>query len=99
MRYSLFIFNLLFFTVQFHTAQDTLLFQGQLSGWLNYNARADLPVHGGIHYIPALNYKINMKQDRLIDFKGSVNINGTTGIHPFDSIKADGSIPATEVYK
>jgi hypothetical protein len=98
MRYFLFIFILLFFIVEFHTAQDTLLFQGQLSGWLNYNARADLPVHGGIRYIPALNYKINMKQDRLIDFEGSVNIYGTTGIHPFDSIKADGGIKPYRIW-
>jgi hypothetical protein len=98
MRYFLVIFILLFIIVQFHTAQDTLLFQGQLSGWLNYNARADFPVYGGIRYIPALNYNINTRQDRLIDFEGSVNIYGTTGIHPFDSIDADGGIKPYRIW-
>jgi hypothetical protein len=92
MRYFLVILILPFVAVQFHTAQDTLLFQGQLSGWLNYNAETDLPVHAGLRYIPVLNYRLKQKMERLIDFETSVNINGTTGIHLFDTAFADGNI-------
>jgi len=73
-------------------AQDSLVFQGQLSGWANFNGRNDLPVYTGARYIPGLNYRIEGKSDNLFDFEASVNVNGTFGINPFDSSFVDGKI-------
>ena len=72
--------------------QDTLLFKGQLSGWLNLNPDTDFPVYGGLRYIPALNYQIKQKNEKLIDFEVSANINGSAGFHSFDSVRTEGNI-------
>jgi hypothetical protein len=74
------------------TAQDSLTFKGQLSAWALYNGGLDLPVYMGGRYIPQLNYEIQLKDDRLIDFEASANINGNFGFHPFDTISSDGTI-------
>ncbi len=69
------------------SAQDSLTFKGQLSAWTLYNGSLDLPVYMGGRYIPQLNYEIKLKNDQLIDFEASANINGNFGFHPFDTIK------------
>ena len=68
-----------------NVVEDTLLFQGQLSGWVHYNDNNALPVYTGVRYIPQLNYQIKMPKERMIDFEASANILGTAGMHPFDS--------------
>jgi hypothetical protein len=73
-------------------AQDSLMFKGQLSAWALYNGGLDLPVWTGGRYIPQLNYEINLRNDQLIDFEASVNLNGNTGFHPFDTLDANGTI-------
>jgi hypothetical protein len=73
-------------------AQDSLDFRGQLSLWVNYNHGNDLPVHLGGRYIPQLNYVSSLKNDKKIDFEASVNINGSTGLHPFDSARFNGQL-------
>ena len=73
-------------------AQDSLGFKGQLSTWMLYNGDNNLPVHIGGRYIPQLNYNLPLKNDHKIDFEASVNINGSAGFNPFDSLKANGQI-------
>lgn len=72
--------------------KDTLVFSGQLSVWSNYNHNNDLPLWFGGRYLPQANYNINLPDNRLLDFEISANINGSAGIHPFDSVYSDGSI-------
>lgn len=88
--FTLIVFFLLH--VQFITGQDSVTVQGQLSLWLNYNENNALPLYGGLRYIPGINYRIDQKKERLIDFEASVNINATAGLHPFDSLISDGKI-------
>lgn len=73
-------------------AQDSLNFKGQLSSWILYNGGNDLPVYLGGRYIPQLNYGLKINKDNYIDFEASVNINGSAGFHPFDTLSADGQV-------
>ncbi len=79
-------------------AQDSLMFKGQLSAWTLYNGGLDLPVYMGGRYIPQLNYEIKLKNDQLIDFEASANINGNFGFHPFDTINTCGTIKAYRIW-
>ncbi len=72
--------------------QDSLRLKGQASAWMLYNGGNTLPFYLGGRYIPQLNYDIQLKEDRHIDFEDSININGRLGIHPFDTANADGQI-------
>lgn len=72
--------------------RDTLLFSGQLSSWINYSHKNDLPLWLGARYIPQVNYNLNLKNKKLIDFEVSANIHGAGGFHLFDSSYADGNI-------
>lgn len=73
-------------------AQDNLTFKGQVSSWALYNGGLDLPVYIGGRYTPQLNYEFKLKNDQLIDFEASANLNGNFGFNPFDTIKATGTI-------
>lgn len=72
--------------------QDSLRISGQVSAWMLYNGSNDLPVYMGGRYIPQFNYEILLKNDHLIDFEASVNLNGSAGLNLFDSLKADGQL-------
>ena len=72
------------------TAQDSLSFKGQASGWLHYNGGNDLPLYLGGRYIPQLNYDLDLKHDYKVDFEASLNINGSAGFSPDDSIASYG---------
>jgi len=72
--------------------QDSIRFSGQFSSWGNVNAGNDLPVYIGGRYIPQLNYDIQLKKDKHIDFEGSFNINGSAGLRPFDSLNTSGQL-------
>ena len=73
-------------------AQDSLSLKGQASAWMLYNGDNNLPVYMGGRYIPQLNYDLQLKRDKHIDFEASFNINGNAGFNPFDTIKADGQV-------
>ena len=73
-------------------AQDSLNIKGQVSAWLLYHSDSDLPVYAGARYIPQLNYSLPFRNDRMLDFEASVNINGSAGFHPFDSLRYNGQI-------
>lgn len=77
-RYIVIILMLPFVSV-YLSAQDTLIFKGQLSGWLLYNGSNELPLYSGGRYLPQLNYNINLKNGNLIDFEGSANLYGNAG--------------------
>ena len=77
--------------------QDTLLFKGQLSSWMNLNS-GKLPLWFGGRYIPQANYSLKYSGGRQIDFEGSLNISGQTGFLPFDTIVGNGSIRPYRVW-
>ena len=72
--------------------KDTLMYQGQGSAWLNVNPGNELPLWLGGRYIPQVNYQIIPAEERMIDFEVSANINGSCGLHPFDSFSTDGIV-------
>lgn len=75
-------------------AQDTLIFKGQSSTWLNYNSENDLSVWGGTRYIPQLNYSLKVKNDQLFDVEVSTNVFGSLGTNFSDSLFKDGQLKA-----
>ena len=81
----------LFYSLQCK-GQDSLSFKGQASGWINLNGSNKLPVYLGGRYIPQLDFAIPLRDVRKIDFEGSVNINGSLGFNPFDTIATSGRI-------
>ena len=74
------------------SGQDTLRFSGQLSSWSNVNSGSDLPVWGGIRYIPQVNYGITLESAGRFDGEVSANIFGNAGLRPFDSLTITGNI-------
>ena len=72
--------------------QDSIRFSGQLSPWVNINTGNELPLWGGLRYIPQLNYILTGDKRAKIDFEISPNIYGSYGLHPFDSLSASGKI-------
>jgi hypothetical protein len=76
----------------FSAAQDSLGLKGQLSAWTLYNGGNQLPFYFGGRYIPQFNYNLNIKENSNIDFESSFNINGSAGLHPFDTLSSDGKI-------
>jgi hypothetical protein len=73
-------------------AQDSLTIKGQASGWILYNDGNGLPVYMGLRYIPQLDFNIPLRNDHKIDFEASININGSAGINPFDTLNATGRL-------
>jgi len=84
----IFLFFCPFHPVQ---AQDSLLFRGQLSSWINLNGTTALPVWTGGRYIPQVKSS-HTSASSLFDMEFSANIVGSAGIHPFDSVHAEGQI-------
>ncbi len=83
---------LLLMSTQNAVAQQKIEFGGQLQGWTNYSSGNDLEVGLGLRYIPELNYSIQLKEQKLIDFKVSPNLFGSINMHPFDAAQADANI-------
>ena len=72
--------------------QDSLRISGQLSSWINLNSANDLPLWGGVRYLPQLNFSGDKNKRGRFDTEVSANIYGTAGIHPFDSLYTTGRI-------
>jgi len=72
--------------------QDSLRFSGQFSSWANINAKNELPLWGGVRYIPQINYSIPAASKGQFDSEFSANIFGSAGLHPFDTVSAAGKI-------
>src|SRR5512133_954546 len=72
--------------------QDTLRFSGQFLSWLNANTGNELPVWAGVRYIPQLNYGFSPGKKGHWDTEISLNLYGSAGVRPFDSLSASGNI-------
>jgi hypothetical protein len=72
--------------------QDSLQFSGQLSSWINAGTGSNLPVWGGIRYIPKVNFGAAPGTKGRFDMELSANIYGSAGLHPFDSASVSGNI-------
>jgi len=72
--------------------QDSLRFSGQLSSWANANTGNNLPLRGGVRYIPQINYSVPVGSKGQFDTEVSANIYGSAGLHPFDTISASGKL-------
>ena len=55
-------------------AQDSLRFSGQVSSWINAGTSGDIPLHGGVRYIPQINIEKTIKGTKLFDAEFSANI-------------------------
>jgi hypothetical protein len=72
--------------------QDSIRMSGQLSSWLNINSGNEMPLWGGLRYIPQFDYSIDAGHHRLFDTELSANLYGSAGLHPFDSLTSSGNI-------
>lgn len=75
-----------------------LSFKGQLSAYTHLNLGNDLPWWSGGRYIPQLNYELDLKQDRKIDFEASANMYGNMGLLPFDSSSFNGDLKPYRIW-
>lgn len=69
---------------------DSISFSGQLSSWININAKNPLPVYTGIRYIPSFYASEKFRGKYLFDIEASANISGSLATHPFDSADFSG---------
>ncbi len=79
-------------------AQDSLIFKGQLSGWMHYNPENNLALWTGLRYIPQLNYAYLFKNKQQIDLEALANIFGSFGSNLSDSVSIDGKIKAYRIW-
>ena len=74
------------------SGQDSLRFSGQASSWININSSNELPLWGGVRYIPQINYSKGAGHNKLFDTELSANIYGSAGVHPFDTFSFSGKL-------
>ena len=80
------------------SAQQKLVFDGQLSGFGNYSPDAELEMMLGGRYIPELNYHLPLNSAKALDFEASANIFGTVAFNPFYESKTDGDIQPYRIW-
>lgn len=80
------------------TGQEAVRFSGQASARTNINNGSGYPVWVGGGYLPQVNISFNPGKRNEIDFEASSNINGLSGITPFDSISGEGRIRAYRLW-
>ncbi|MDY0344397.1 MAG: hypothetical protein RBR28_12545 [Lentimicrobium sp.] len=80
------------------SAQQKLVFDGQLSGFGNYSPDAELEMMLGGRYIPELNYNLPLNSAKALDFEASANIFGTVAFNPFYESKTDGDIQPYRIW-
>jgi hypothetical protein len=73
-------------------ANDTLIFQGQATGWVNLNADIKIPAWLGASYIPTLDYQLRLPENRLVDFEASAYLNGYVGFGHPDSVVTEANL-------
>ena len=86
------ILTLFLILAPYASAQDTLRFSGQFSSWINLNSAGDLPLWGGIRYIPQLNAESAGRSGNLFDAEASVNLYGSAGTDPFNTWSSSGDL-------
>jgi len=79
-------------------AQDSLRFSGQVSSWINAGTSEDIPLHGGIRYIPQINIEKTIKGTKLFDAEFSANVYGSAGLRPFDTLSSSGGLKPYRIW-
>lgn len=82
----------------FASAQQKLVFDGQLSGFGNYSPDSKFDVMLGGRYIPELNYNIPLDSAKSLDFEASVNVFGSVAFNPFFESKSNGNVQAYRIW-
>lgn len=72
--------------------QTNLSFTGQASAAGSWSPNNTLDFFAGARYIPNLNYGIQLKEGRALDFEAAANFSGSLLGHPFDTLSAKGDI-------
>lgn len=80
------------------SAQQKLVFDGQLSTFGNYSPDSDLEVMLGGRYIPELDYNIPIGSAKAFYFETSVNIFGSVAFNPFYESKTNGDIQPYRIW-
>ncbi|MDH6359262.1 hypothetical protein [Parabacteroides sp. PF5-9] len=73
-------------------------FSGQLSGWGSFTPDASEEWQFGGRYIPEISFAYPLKQNKLLDFEGSVNIFGHTEFNKLKDIDGNGKIKPYRVW-
>lgn len=71
---------------------DSVMFQGQVSAYANYNPSNTMDLGTGGRLIPQVNYELSFENARLVDFEGSLNVYGNADFQLFDSTSVGGKI-------
>lgn len=72
--------------------RDTVIFQGQASGWAQYGHRDVMPLRLGARYIPTLKVQMRGKSKGMLEVETSANVMVALQSHPFDSITSEGIV-------
>ncbi|MDA3853718.1 MAG: hypothetical protein PF444_05690 [Bacteroidales bacterium] len=89
---------LLIISTGISAVSDSVMFQGQVSAYANYNPSNTMDLGTGGRLIPQLNYELYFDDDQLVDFEGSLNAYGNTDFPLFDSLSLDGHIKPYRVW-
>lgn len=76
----------------FSYPQDSVRISGQLSAWEHFNPSNTFEFWSGGRYIPQINYALDFKQNKKLDFEASVYAFGNLGFSPFDSVSVNGNL-------
>ncbi|MFC0875041.1 hypothetical protein ACE01N_00520 [Saccharicrinis sp. FJH2] len=82
----------LFTRVNAQDSEKTFEFRGQAISWLHYNPSNEESLLIGGRYLPQINYRLNLKNNRLLDLEVSGNMFGSASIDPFTDAETDGKI-------
>lgn len=86
------IISFFLFTGFFASGQDSLSFNGQFSLWTSLSNAGDLPLWGGLRYLPGINYEVISESNVRFDSELTANLSGYAGLHPFDSLNTSYNI-------
>ncbi len=77
---------------------DTVIFQGQASGWAQYGHRDKMPLRLGARYIPTLKVQMSGKSKGMLEIESSANVMLALQSHPFDSLTSEGIVKPYRAY-
>ncbi|HRZ41687.1 MAG TPA: hypothetical protein P5228_03180 [Bacteroidales bacterium] len=91
-RLPLIVVGLLLLPATLAGQHDTVIFQGQASGWMQYGHRDEMPLGLGARYIPALKVQMHGKTRGMLEIETSANVMLTMMAHPSDTMTAEGIV-------
>ena len=77
---------------QIAIGQNSLVFDGQLSGFGNYSPDADKEVLLGLRYIPELNYNLQLSTSKTLSIQTAANIYGNLAFGTAQPASTDGDL-------